>query len=163
MNLPRRALEKLWLTLIERSRLTEDGCLEWLGARDPRDYGRIGILGRTFFAHRIAFEYANGPIQSGLSICHHCDNPPCFEPEHLFAGRHADNMADMARKGRAGGGPQVWGERHPMRVLSFAQVEDIRRRFVGGPHGNRVALAAEFGVTKEAIWKAATGRTWAKP
>ena len=59
--------------------------------------------------HHLAWEVANGPIPDGLWVLHHCDNPPCCETEpsdeypdgHLFLGTHADNMADMAAKGRA--------------------------------------------------------------
>ncbi|MGH7024521.1 MAG: HNH endonuclease signature motif containing protein [Caulobacteraceae bacterium] len=55
----------------------------------------------TRYAHRLAWELANGPIPDGLLILHKCDNPVCCNPDHLFLGTAADNHADCAAKGRA--------------------------------------------------------------
>ena len=63
---------------------------------------RRGGTDRKVLAHRVSWELANGPIPENMCILHSCDTPLCVNPEHLFLGTLADNMADKERKGRHG-------------------------------------------------------------
>ncbi|WP_407069879.1 HNH endonuclease family protein, partial [Loigolactobacillus coryniformis] len=43
----------------------------------------------------MAFFLSGGVFPEGKTHClHHCDNPPCCNPEHLFAGSNLDNIYD---------------------------------------------------------------------
>jgi hypothetical protein len=76
------------------------GCHLWTGARNIWGYGRHKINGKTCAAHRTAWELVNGSVPVGLLVLHHCDNPRCVNPAHLYVGTQADNMRDMMARGR---------------------------------------------------------------
>lgn len=95
-------------------------CWEWLGAGKGNGYGHTSGGG----AHRRSYELFTGPIPEGMDVCHRCDNRACVNPDHLFVGTRAQNMADMALKGRGAGG----NRKH----LRESQVQEIRRRLAAG-------------------------------
>jgi len=151
-------------TLAERMAFrTKKGpdCWEWQGACvKPGGHGVIGVKdlgpGRTQLTHRVAWELARGPIPKGLLVCHHCDNPPCVRPDHLFLGTHADNTQDAARKGRL---PRAQGEKHPRTTMTDAQVVAARSCIATGLIDCQ-KLARQLGVKNNAVHLAVTGRTF---
>lgn len=119
-----------------------------------------GTGSRDFrYAHRIAYRDAHGLVNEqmkGVLVLHHCDNPRCHEPTHLFAGTDADNMRDKVAKGR-----QLKGEQIKQAKLTEQQVRDIRARYVRGSatHG-QYAIARDYNVTQSHICLIVRGDLW---
>ena len=75
------------------------GCWEWSGYVGSDGYGRFKVGGRSRKAHRVAWEYVNGPVgDAKLFACHGCDNKACVRPGHIWLGTNGDNQRDYARK-----------------------------------------------------------------
>lgn len=139
--------------------LESEGCWIWAGSKYRNGYGRVGA-GRKgqghLLAHRVSWTLHFGPIPSGLCVCHHCDNPPCVRPDHLFLGSVRDNAADRDAKGR-------WhttvGEARTTAKLSDDRVRELRRRRDDGQTMQN--LATEFGVSYSTVNAIVHRRKWA--
>lgn len=111
--------DSLWSRVLRKLDHTDDpdACWEFTGSHPGRGYGVIRYHGATQYAHRIAFETQVRPLLPGEFVCHRCDNPPCCNWSHLFAGSSAVNVADMWAKGRGKVPAPVsgvaWYRRHP--------------------------------------------------
>ena len=132
------------------------GCWEWLGASMFGGYGRIKVYGKVVSTHRLSWETFYGKIPGGMLVCHHCDNPSCVNPEHLFLGTHKDNTQDSVYKNRRF---IPSGESHGRSKLSVDEVLKIKslNKNQAISHGK---LAKMFGVTKSTITSILVGRTW---
>jgi transposase-like protein len=120
-----------------------DECWLWHGAKQPGGYGilsgeRAAKGDTNISAHRFAYEQISGPIPLGKIVLHDCDNPSCVNPTHLFLGTHAENMKDMARKGRA-------------RILTDKNVREVIKL---APLMSQYAIARHFGVSHSTIQQA---------
>lgn len=133
------------------------GCLLWSRSLAKTGYGQVAFRGKVSLAHRVAFEVANGPIPDGLFVLHKCDVRACVNPSHLFLGTQAENMADMAAKGRSRNRDNR-GDRHAMAKLNSAEVLVIAERLKSGE--SSAALGREFGVGRTAIVKIKLGESW---
>jgi hypothetical protein len=133
----------------------DDGCWEWQAGKNRWGYGHHVIRCKRVGAHRMAWIYANGEIPDGLHVLHHCDNPGCCNPKHLFLGTNIDNIQDKCRKGRQS---RPKGEAHPGARLTEADVRRIRDRAKAGVR--KTALAREYGVSQPHISYICSGRFW---
>jgi hypothetical protein len=148
-------------------------CWLWTGGKTVAGYGILyqgGRGSRRIYAHRVAWELANGPIPDGLLVCHACDTPPCVNPAHLWLGTDSDNAWDKSRKGRSTTGDKHGLRLHPERVprgersgaakLTEVDVRTIRIRYAGGGVTQQ-RLADEYGVVNSLICLIIKRRLWA--
>lgn len=141
-----------------------ESCWIWTGYRMPFGHGQMHLNGRTVLVHRFSWELHKGPIPEGIEVCHNCpggDNPSCVNPDHLFLGTQADNMADAQKKGRiyTGGANQAaYGEDHGMSRLTEEQVIDILSLRNQGLSYSKIAN--RYGFLSQSIGEICRGETW---
>ena len=130
-----------------------DECWEWQGASDADGYGFIKRKdGVQLRAHRVSFEIHHRNLEDGEMVCHDCDNPPCVNPAHLFAGNNSANMKDMCAKGR---GADIQGEKNVSNKLTQDQVIVI----ICDPRRQR-EIAVDYGITQSHVSDIKLGKRW---
>jgi hypothetical protein len=147
--------DRLWRRVV--CSIESDGCWVWTGATTKKGYGVIGTGGQygpNTLTHVLSYILAYGAVPEGKHVLHHCDNPPCLRPSHLWPGTKAENNRDAAQKGRT-----ARGERHPHAKLTPDKVVEIRRLREAGVSYARIR--AQFGVAVSTIQKIAAREVWA--
>jgi transposase len=99
--------------------------------------------------HRLVYEAIYGPFDDDLKVCHRCDNPPCFRPNHLFLGTQKQNVADMWSKDRG------WAS------LTLAEADVVRSLYVAGTGAS--VLADTFGVSYDCVIRLLRGYHYGGP
>lgn len=127
-------------------------CIEWVGAKSKGGYGQKWNREskKTLYVHRMEYEKHHGAIPKGLVILHSCDNPSCYNIEHLSLGTHKSNSEDRDQKGRC-----AKGETSGTSKLTEEQVLFIKQSTL-----TQVALAKELGVSRSAVAHVKQGTTW---
>lgn len=133
--------ERFWA----RVEKTEGGCWIWKGRILPRkEYGVFEYRdrGRKVAAqvHRFSYELAHGKIvghvpgdaEHEICVLHRCDNPPCVNPDHLWLGTDADNIADCIAKGR-----NSRGEEHAEKLRRAREAKANMQRLANQAMGVR--------------------------
>jgi hypothetical protein len=95
----RPVLDRFWEKVDRRG---DDECWNWTAGRNRWGYGKFsprtpGHMG----AHRFSAMLHFGMFDLRLLVLHHCDNPACVNPAHLYLGTDADNARDKRVRGRS--------------------------------------------------------------
>jgi hypothetical protein len=133
-----------------------DDCWPWRRTTDEFGHGQFFVSperGRVP-AHVYGVELTTGQrCPEGKEGCHHCDNPPCCNPAHIYYGTRQQNVDDMWNRNRA---PQG-ADRTQSKVDDHA-VLAIRLRFADGE--TLLSLASEYGVSDTLISLIVNGHRW---
>lgn len=138
----------------------DSACWPWTKSVVPTTgYGAFTIkTGESVSSHRLAFILKNGEPAPDRFICHRCDNRKCCNPNHLFSGTPADNVADMWSKKRQQSYTNMpRGEKQHKARLTEDAIREIR-----GDAGNftATAIARRYGVDLSTICSVLNGKTW---
>ena len=148
--------ERLYAKIKKNART---GCWEWQGAKTSAGYGLFSVDGSLVYTHRFSYNLHNGRLPDDLHVCHKCDNPSCCNPDHLFLGTDADNLADMRRKNRHSPPPKMTGRRNPSTKISEKDVLQIRKMKKAGKSLKEIAVSFSISKTnvadicKRKIWR----------
>lgn len=161
IDLTPKEIERFW-SYVEVGAPEE--CWRWRGKpQQPHGYGRMRLTrdGRylTVRSNRLAWAVHHGEDPGALHVCHHCDNPICVNPAHLFLGTHQENMRDRTKKGRHPGLPALNGQANPNAKLTDRDVLEIRCRYQRDGL-TALELAREFGISEGHLRDIARGRKW---
>ncbi len=166
-DLPRRVANRLAVD-------AATGCWNWTSPNSlvGRGRGYVSVEGRPMLHHRAVWTLLRGAIPVGKYLCHHCDNPRCANPAHLYIGDSKTNVADMFARGRhwtqceperakrvgaESGKQNDWakGASNPKAKLTPEQVEAIK-----GETGTSYAIAKRYGVNATTIQRIKKGELW---
>lgn len=132
-------------------------CWVWEFGLTEAGYGRFSALGDQSYAHRVSYAVANGGLPSEVVVRHRCDNRPCWNPEHLVVGSHADNVGDAVERDRI-----CYGDARRIKLTSDLAREIFSAYGAGETIKSLCALydvrstATIHGIVTRKLWRRAT-------
>ena len=121
-------------------------CWAWIGDKDKNGYARCKLNGSDVYMHRLMAGLLDAP--SHVFACHHCDNPSCINPEHIYAGDVQSNSDDMVDRGRCSMHRLQWTEKDAQEAIDM---------YYGGMTMKKVGDC--FGVAKSTVKYLLDGKT----
>lgn len=133
---------------------TERGCIEWPYALGASGYAVMA--GETVTRQVLTAVVGPAPAMSGRGAfaCHHCDNPPCINPDHLYWGDQSDNSRDFYERGRN----FTVGEGNGNATLTEEDVHKIDYMLSLGV--SQAHIASAFGVGQTTVAAIRSRRIW---
>lgn len=134
-------------------------CWCWIGSKCKDGYGQFHVKidgkWKSIRPHRYSYEIFKGEIGDKKVVCHHCDNPSCVNPEHLFLGTQKDNIQDALKKKRMVGprGMQQWQAK-----FIDEDIKKIRLLNKEGMNGNQISKL--YKVDRRVIYDILKNVTW---
>ena len=147
------------LSFLEKVKKEELGCWEWQNCKCSEGYGSFWNGTKLVGAHIFSYELHIGNVPKGINVCHHCDNPGCVNPSHLFLGTQLDNVRDMYQKGRQG---CFKGSKNGAATIT----EEMAKKIINELFPERgyreiyTKIAKKLGVSLYVVKKIANYKTW---
>lgn len=136
-----------------KTKTDDNGCWIWIASSRRRGYGIVSLNKKQWIASRLSYSLFKGEIPEGMFVCHHCDNPRCINPDHLFLGTAKDNGVDMANKGRS-----AKGEKNGNVSITAKEASDIKKMLAEGLSGEKIS--EKTGISIHIVYHIKTGKTW---
>jgi hypothetical protein len=133
-------------------------CWIWIGFTNRQGYGYLAKGGTergNYYAHRVSWEIHFGLVPHGMLVLHHCDNPSCVNPAHLWLGTNHDNVRDRDKKSR-GALPDNKGESNGQHKLIASNIPVIRSLDL-----SQRAIGKIYGITQPTVSEIRSRKLWA--